>query len=54
MPDIRLFAWSIFLFVAWLVAAHGWVRPIAIVWLAYPAFVLARFLRRRRRDAGMD
>jgi hypothetical protein len=39
--------WSVFLFVAWLIAATGWVRWIAVIWLIYPAFVAWRVVGRR-------
>ena len=48
MRDPRPFLISLFLFVAWIVAATGWVRFLAMVWLVYPAFAVARMHRRRR------
>jgi len=47
---IKLWFWSLFVFVAWLLAADGWLRLVAFIWLAYPVFVLTRFVRRRRRS----
>jgi energy-coupling factor transporter transmembrane protein EcfT len=49
--DPRAFLISVFLFVAWIVAATGWVRFVAVIWLACPAFAVAR-VHRRRRDRG--
>jgi hypothetical protein len=40
---------SLFVFVAWLIAATGWVRVLAVVWLAYPAFLAWRSVGRRPR-----
>jgi len=48
VSDPRLFLISLFVFVAWIVAATGWVQVIAVVWLVYPAFVVRRVLIRRR------
>lgn len=51
MRDPRPFLISFFLFVAWIVAATGWVRFLAAVWLIYPTFAVARMrYRRRNRD----
>jgi energy-coupling factor transporter transmembrane protein EcfT len=47
--DPRPFLISLFIFVAWIVAATGWVRLLAVVWLIYPVFVIER-ARRRKRD----
>jgi hypothetical protein len=40
---------SLFVFVAWLVAATGWVRALAVIWLAYPAFLAWRAVHRGSR-----
>lgn len=37
----------LFVFVAWLVAATGWVRLLAILWLVYPALVAWRLTHSR-------
>jgi hypothetical protein len=44
---IRLFIACLFLFVAWLVAANGWVKAFAVLWLVYPTWFVARRLSRR-------
>jgi energy-coupling factor transporter transmembrane protein EcfT len=49
--DPRPFVISLFIFVAWIVAATGWVRMLAVVWLIYPAFVLRRIVVRRNAKA---
>jgi hypothetical protein len=48
--DPRPFLISLFIFVAWIVAATGWVRVLAVIWLVYPALVLRRVLVRRRAN----
>jgi hypothetical protein len=40
---------SLFIFVAWLIAATGWVRVLAFVWLGYPAFLVWRSVQRSTR-----
>ena len=45
--DLKLTVLSLFVFVAWLVAATGWVRALAILWLIYPAAFAWRIVRRR-------
>jgi hypothetical protein len=49
--DLKLGLISLCVFVAWLVAATGWVRGLAVVWLIYPAVVAARMVRRRSAEA---
>jgi energy-coupling factor transporter transmembrane protein EcfT len=49
--DPRPFLISLFIFVAWIVAATGWVRVLAVVWLIYPVFVLRRIVTRRNAKA---
>jgi hypothetical protein len=46
--DPRPFLISLFIFVAWIVAATGWVRVLAVVWLIYPVFVLHRDAEERQ------
>jgi hypothetical protein len=46
--DIRLALISLIIFVAWLVAGHGWIELLSLVWLAYPALVTTRLVRSRR------
>jgi hypothetical protein len=41
--------WCFFIFVAWLVAAEGWVRWLAPLWLAYPAYNVRGMWRARRK-----
>lgn len=36
---------SFFVFVAWVIAATGWVRALAVVWLIYPAMFIRRTIR---------
>src|SRR5947207_697913 len=36
---------SVFMFVAWLVAARGWLVLLAPIWLAYPAWIAYRLAR---------
>jgi hypothetical protein len=45
--DLKLGLISLLVFVAWLVAATGWVRALAVVWLVYPAVLSFRVVRRR-------
>jgi hypothetical protein len=45
--DLKLGLISLVVFVAWLVAATGWVRALAVVWLVYPAVFSLRMVRRR-------
>ena len=45
--DVKLGLICLFVFVAWLVAAEGWVRALAIVWLIYPVVFALRVVRRR-------
>jgi hypothetical protein len=52
--DIRLALISLIIFVAWLVAAQGWIELVSLVWLAYPALVTTRLVRlHRNRLNGM-
>jgi hypothetical protein len=46
--DPRSFLVSLFVFVAWIVAATGWVRALAAIWLVYPAVVAWRVLGRAK------
>jgi hypothetical protein len=46
--DTRPLFISLFIFVAWIVAATGWVRLVAVIWLIYPAFVLTRVISKGR------
>jgi hypothetical protein len=43
--EIKLSLLSLFLFIAWVAAAEGWVRAVAIV---YPGVVALRLARRGR------
>ena len=43
--DLRLGLISFFVFVAWVIAATGWVRALALVWLIYPAMFIRRTIR---------
>jgi hypothetical protein len=53
--DPRPFLFSFFFFVAWIVAATGWVRFLAVVWLVYPAYAVVRMHRRRATvNPGLD
>jgi hypothetical protein len=45
--DMKLGLICLFVFVAWLVAATGWVRGLAVVWLVHPAVFVLRMVRRR-------
>jgi hypothetical protein len=47
LESIKLAAISLIIFAAWLVAAEGWVRLLAILWLIYPATLAIRTGRRR-------
>ena len=44
--DLKLSLISFFVFVAWVVAATGWVRAVGVVWLLYPAMFVWRTVRR--------
>jgi hypothetical protein len=43
--DLKLGLISFFVFVAWVIAATGWVRALAVVWLIYPAMFIRRTIR---------
>jgi hypothetical protein len=45
--DLKLGLICVLVFAAWLVAATGWVRALAVVWLVYPAVLTLRMVRRR-------
>jgi hypothetical protein len=47
---------SVFMFGAWLIAAGGWLRVFAPLWLAYPAWIVGRLAhdRRNRRSSPDD
>jgi hypothetical protein len=45
--DAKLSLISLFVFVAWVVAAPGWVRALAVVRLFYPAMFAWHTARRR-------
>lgn len=47
LEQIKLAAISAFIFVAWIVAAQGWLRAVAVVWLIYPAYVAWHLVRDR-------
>ncbi len=47
--EFKLAAISLVIFTAWLIAAEGWVRLLAVLWLIYPAKVVMS-LRVRRND----
>jgi hypothetical protein len=44
LEGARVCAISLIVFVAWMVAATGWVRALAVVWLIYPAFCIGRWV----------
>jgi len=44
---IKLAAISLIIFVAWVVAAQGWVRLLAVLLLIYPAVVALHMVRHR-------
>ncbi len=44
--DLKVGLISLVVFVAWVVAATGWVRALALVWLIYPAMFIQRTIRR--------
>jgi hypothetical protein len=46
--SIKLAAISLIIFVAWLIAAAGWLRLVGILWLIYPAVVAMRVVGHRR------
>jgi hypothetical protein len=48
LDEFKLGALSLLVFLAWLIAATGWVRRLAVIWLAYPLIVVLRSARRRR------
>jgi hypothetical protein len=48
MRDPKLFLWSLFICVAWLVAATDWVRLLAVIWPIYPAYVIWPYVARKR------
>jgi hypothetical protein len=41
---------SFFVFGAWLIAADGWLKLLAPLWLVYPAWTFFRWERARRRS----
>jgi hypothetical protein len=45
--DVKLSLITFFVFLAWLVAATGWVRVLAVVWLLYPALFAWHTARHR-------
>jgi hypothetical protein len=45
--DLKLSLISFLVFLAWVVAATGWVRAVGVVWLLYPATFAWRTVRRR-------
>ena len=47
--DVKLGLISLFVFVAWVIAATGWVRALAVVWLVYPAMFIRRTVRSSQR-----
>jgi hypothetical protein len=47
--DPKLLLLSLVVFVAWVVAATGWVRLLAAIWLLYPLAVICRSLLHARR-----
>jgi hypothetical protein len=50
MGHVRGHLLSFFMFVAWLVAAGGWLKLVAFAFLAYPAWILIRFRHDRRLE----
>jgi hypothetical protein len=43
--DLKLGLISLVVFAAWVVAATGWVRALAVVWLIYPAMFMPCTIR---------